>query len=366
MAAVELAHLTKRYGGVVALHDLSLSVADGELMCLLGPSGCGKTTTLRAIAGFEASESGSIKIGGADVSRVPAQRRDIGVVFQSYALFPHMTVDENVGFGLKMRRRPRAEIETAVREALRIVRLDDVGQRLPRQLSGGQQQRVALARAIAIRPRLLLLDEPLSNLDAKLRDEMREEIRRIQRAVGITTIFVTHDQLEALALADRMAVMDRGRVVQVGTPTEIYERPSHEFVAAFIGQANLLRGRVIASDGSTVRLETAGGLAVVGAGAGLAPGNAAIAVVKAERVALAAAPPPDPTNAFAARVETRTYLGANLVFGVLAGGERLTAIRPTDPAAPPHAPGATVIAHWRVRDCLVLPASESESAIRSG
>jgi putative spermidine/putrescine transport system ATP-binding protein len=356
MATVELSGLTKRYGGVTALDDLSLTVGDGELMCLLGPSGCGKTTTLRVIAGFEALAEGAVRIGGADVSRVPAQRRDIGVVFQSYALFPHLSVNHNVGFGLRMRRRPRDEIATTVREALRIVRLDDVGDRLPRQLSGGQQQRVALARAIAIRPRLLLLDEPLSNLDAKLRDEMREEIRRIQRTVGITTIFVTHDQLEALALADRMAVMDRGRIVQVGAPAEVYERPSHPFVASFIGQANLLRGRVVAADGGTLRLETAGGLAVVGAGAGLPLGSAAIAVVKAERVVLATAPPPDPTNAFAATVETSTYLGATQVFACMAGGERIVAIRPNAAAASAVPAGTAVTVSWRVTDCLVLPA----------
>jgi len=355
MAALELIGLRKRYGAVVALHDLTLSVGDGELMCLLGPSGCGKTTTLRMIAGFEAVEAGEVRIAGADVSRVPAQRRDIGVVFQSYALFPHLTVNQNVGFGLKMRRRPRAEIEQAVREALRIVRLADVGERLPRQLSGGQQQRVALARAIAIRPRLLLLDEPLSNLDAKLRDEMREEIRRIQRTVGTTTVFVTHDQLEALALADRMAVMDRGRIVQVGTPTEIYERPADAFVASFIGQANLLHGRVLESDGRTVRFETAGGLTVVGEGARLAAGSAVIGVVKAERVTLGTQAPPDRTNALEGRVDNRTYLGAGLTFVCTVAGERIQANLPNGPEVAALQAGDRVVVQWRVGDCLVLP-----------
>ena len=356
MAALELIGLAKRYGTAVALHDLSLSVGDGELMCLLGPSGCGKTTTLRVIAGFEALQAGAVRIGGKDVADVPAQRRDIGVVFQSYALFPHLTVNQNVGFGLRMRRQPRAEIDQAVREALRIVRLEDVGARLPRQLRGGQQQRVALARAIAIRPRLLLLDEPLSNLDAKLRDEMRDEIRRIQRTVGTTTVFVTHDQIEALALADRMAVMDRGRIVQVGTPTEIYERPAHPFVASFIGQANLLRGRALESDGRTVRFETAGGLTVVGEGTGVAPGSAVIGVVKAERVALLPGLPPDRTNAFAARVEARTYLGAGLTFACTVGGERIQVSQPNAPAASAVQAGDAAVVQWRVADCLVLPA----------
>jgi putative spermidine/putrescine transport system ATP-binding protein len=356
MAGLELIGLTKRYGAAVALDDLTLAVGDGELMCLLGPSGCGKTTTLRVIAGFEPLQAGAVRIGAADVARVPAQRRDIGVVFQSYALFPHLTVNQNVGFGLRMRHKPRAEIDTAVREALRIVRLEDVGERLPRQLSGGQQQRVALARAIAIRPRLLLLDEPLSNLDAKLRDEMRDEIRRIQRTVGTTTVFVTHDQIEALALADRMAVMERGRIVQVGTPSEIYERPAHPFVASFIGQANLLRGRALESDGRTVRFETAGGLAVVGEGAAIAPGRAVIGVIKAERVALLPTLPPDRTNAFTARVASRTYLGAGLAFACEVAGERIQVSQPNRPATTTLAAGADAVVQWRIADCLVLPA----------
>jgi putative spermidine/putrescine transport system ATP-binding protein len=268
-----------------------------------------------------------------------------------------MTVNENVGFGLKMRRKPRAEIEVAVREALRIVRLDNVGERLPRQLSGGQQQRVALARAIAIRPRLLLLDEPLSNLDAKLRDEMREEIRRIQKTVGITTVFVTHDQLEALAMADRMVVMDHGRIVQVGTPTEVYERPAHPFVAGFIGQANLLRGRALESDGRTVRFRTGGGLVVVGEGAGIQAGAEVVGVVKSERIGLVATPPPDRTNAFEATIDTRTYLGAGLLYACSIGNERLTVARANDPAAAPLQAGDRGIVHWRTVDCLVLPAA---------
>jgi putative spermidine/putrescine transport system ATP-binding protein len=360
MPALELSGLTKRFGATMALRDLSLRVEDGELVCLLGPSGCGKTTSLRVIAGFESVEAGSVRIGDTDITRVPAQHRDVGVVFQSYALFPHLSVNENVGFGLKMRRKSRAEIETAVREALRIVRLDDVGARLPRQLSGGQQQRVALARAIAIRPRLLLLDEPLSNLDAKLRDEMREEIRRIQRAVGITTMFVTHDQIEALALADRMAVMDRGRIVQLGTPTEIYERPAHEFVASFIGQANLLRGRAVDVDGRTVRMETASGLAVLGEADARARGGAVIGVIKSERITLDVARPVDPTNAFEARVETRTYLGATVVFGCAIGGERLSVVQPYRPDVPPPQVGDRVFLQWRPADCLVLPAATVE------
>jgi ABC-type Fe3+/spermidine/putrescine transport system ATPase subunit len=219
MSDLVLQDITKTFGATVAVEELSFKVEPGEFVCILGPSGCGKTTTLRLIAGFERPDAGRILIGGRDLTNVPPQRRDIGVVFQSYALFPHMTVSQNVAFGLQMRNLGRSEIESSVAGVLSLVRLGELASRYPNQLSGGQQQRVALARALAIRPRLLLLDEPLSNLDAKLRDDMREEIRRIQREVGITAIFVTHDQSEAFALADRVAVMDRGRLQQIADPS---------------------------------------------------------------------------------------------------------------------------------------------------
>jgi putative spermidine/putrescine transport system ATP-binding protein len=309
---------------------------------------------LRIVAGFEAVDGGDVRLGGADVTRVPSQKRDIGVVFQSYALFPHLTVNENVGFGLKMRGKPAAEIAAAVREALRLVRLDGVGERLPRQLSGGQQQRVALARAIAIQPRLLLLDEPLSNLDAKLRDEMRDEIRRVQRAVGITTVFVTHDQMEALALADRMAIMDRGRIVQVDTPMRIYERPTHPFVAAFIGSANLLRGKVTEVRDELARLDIGGGMALVGAASGVAAGDRGVAVVKSERIVLGTAPGLDTPNAVPATIETRTYLGAIIQYACRAGAERLWVQQPNMPGAALREPGQVLILSWRAADCLIL------------
>ncbi len=354
MAYLELHGIRKRFRAQVALAELSLAVEEGEMLCLLGPSGCGKTTTLRIIAGFEQPDAGAVRLAGADITRVAPQRRGIGVVFQSYALFPHLTVDQNVGFGLAMRGTPRGEAERAVREALRVVRLEGVGERLPRQLSGGQQQRVALARAIAIRPRLLLLDEPLSNLDAKLREEMREEIRRIQREVGITAVFVTHDQLEALALADRLAVMDHGRLVQVDAPVAVYERPGHPFVAAFFGQANLLRGTVTATSGETVELRTGSGLAVVGRAAGGVPDGAVVGVVKHERVGLGRARPLATPNAFPARVETRTYLGAVIQYTCVAGAERIRAAVANAPGAATFAPGDQVFLSWPPEDCLVL------------
>jgi putative spermidine/putrescine transport system ATP-binding protein len=237
------------YGAAVALHALSLSVEQGEFFCLLGPSGCGKTTLLNVIAGFVPLTGGQVLIGGEDVTRLAPQKRRIGMVFQSYALYPHMTAAQNIAYGLKIRRRPATEIAKRVAEMLSLVRLAGKGERYPRQLSGGEQQRVAIARALAIEPRLLLLDEPLSNLDAKLRDEMRAELKRIQRAAGVTTVFVTHDQSEALGIGDRIAVLNAGHVEQVGSPREIYRVPRTAFVAHFIGRSNTLRGRPVRIDG---------------------------------------------------------------------------------------------------------------------
>ncbi|MGA7792605.1 MAG: ABC transporter ATP-binding protein [Candidatus Acidiferrales bacterium] len=354
MPHLELTHVNKRYHNTTALHDVSLSVQAGEFLCLLGPSGCGKTTTLRIIAGFEAADGGDVWLEGENVTNVPPQQRDIGVVFQSYALFPHLTVNENVGFGLKMRRRPSEEIEASVSDALRLVQLDGVGDRLPRQLSGGQQQRVALARAIAIRPRLLLLDEPLSNLDAKLRDELRDEIRRVQRATGITTVFVTHDQVEALALADRMAIMDQGRIVQVDTPRNVYEQPADSFVAAFIGQANLIQGAVTAVQGSLIRFVTASGMQIVGEGSGLAIQAQVIGVIKNERIRITRERPLDAVNTIPVRVESPIYLGATILYHCTAGGEKITAFELNSAEASKFEPGSMAFASWRPTDCLVL------------
>jgi putative spermidine/putrescine transport system ATP-binding protein len=242
--AVQLVNLTKRYGLTAAVDNVSLEVQRGEFFSLLGPSGCGKTTTLRLIAGLAEPDGGAVKILGDDVTDVPTNKRSIGMVFQNYALFPHMTVAENVGFGLRMRKVTRAEIVRRVAWALDLVRLGAVGDRFPRQLSGGQQQRVALARAVVIEPKVLLLDEPLSNLDAKLRKEMQLELRTLQRRLGITAVYVTHDQEEALTLSDRIAVMENGRVSQCAGPNDIYRRPANRFVAEFIGRVNLIRGTI--------------------------------------------------------------------------------------------------------------------------
>ena len=242
MAFLELERLTKSFGTHNAVDGLTLSVEQGEFVALLGPSGCGKTTTLQMIAGFVEPTSGSIRLGGKDLLAIKPAKRGLGIVFQSYALFPHMTVAENVGFGLEMQGVAAAERRTRVGEALELVGLGAFASRFPRQMSGGQQQRVALARALVIRPEMLLLDEPLSNLDAKLREGMQIELRQIQRTVGTTTILVTHDQAEAMALSDRIVVMNQGKAEQIGPPHEAYERPATPFVANFLGKTNLVNG----------------------------------------------------------------------------------------------------------------------------
>ncbi len=249
MARLTLDHLVKRYGATSepAVHDLSLEVDDGELVCLLGPSGCGKTTTLRMIGGFLKPDSGDVLIDGTSIVRQPPEQRPTAMVFQRYALWPHMTVFDNVAFGLQVRRRPKDEIRRRVDQVLELVGLDDLGRRRPGQLSGGQQQRVALARALVIEPRILLLDEPLSNLDAQLRVHMRSELTAIQRRVGITTVFVTHDQEEAMSIADRIAVMRAGVLEQMDSPEALYARPATLFVATFLGAMNRLDARVDAN-----------------------------------------------------------------------------------------------------------------------
>jgi len=240
MSYLELTNIHKSYGASVAVEDFNLSVTQGEFVSFLGPSGCGKTTTLRMIAGFEVPTTGHITINGNDLTYLPPNKRNVGMVFQSYALFPNMTVSENIGYGLKIAGKSKDEITKRVNEMLSLIHLEEFGKRYPNQLSGGQQQRVALARALAFQPQVLLLDEPLSALDAKIRVELRHEIRRIQQQLGITTIYVTHDQEEALSLSDRVVVMSQGRMEQVGTPSEIYNFPTTEFVAKFVGQINLL------------------------------------------------------------------------------------------------------------------------------
>jgi putative spermidine/putrescine transport system ATP-binding protein len=351
MPELVLFNISRRFSGHTAVDDLSLTVRDGEFVCLLGPSGCGKTTTLRIIAGFEHADAGTLTLDGADITRLPPEKREIGVVFQSYALFPHKTVAENIGFGLKMRGRPKADIARAVEEALALVRLEGLGGRYPRALSGGQQQRVALARALAIRPRLLLMDEPLSNLDAQLREEMRVEIRRIQKGLGITAVLVTHDQGEALAMADRVAVMSRGRLQQVAPPAEIYEAPATAFVGGFIGQVNALDGTVEA--GGALLLPN--GLRVAGQANQLAPGRPARAMVKQERLSLTRAEPSGAENRLSCRVAERTYLGGSIAYRCEGSGLSLTALLPNHPMFEQFTPGEKGWIGWSAADCALFP-----------
>jgi iron(III) transport system ATP-binding protein len=260
MASVGLSNISRRFGRTVALDSINLEIAAGELFFLLGPSGCGKSTLLRIIAGLLSPSSGTVRFGQRDVTRLPTEKRNAVMCFQSYALWPHMSVRDNVGFGLDVRKVPAEQQQERIAEVLRLVQMDALGDRKPNQLSGGQQQRVALARALAVQPACLLLDEPLSNLDAKLRLEMRSEIRRICKSAGLTTIYVTHDQKEALSIADRIAVLKDGKLMQVGSPDELYHRPASAFVADFIGQTNLIAGEVVEQRGEVVRVKTAAGV----------------------------------------------------------------------------------------------------------
>ena len=323
---VELQGCTKDYGGLRAVDALDLAIFEGEFLSLLGPSGCGKTTTLSLIAGFVEPTAGRILIDGEDVTGRPAHLRGLGVVFQSYALFPHLSVFENVAFGLRERRVPAAEIGRRVNDALELVRLDRLGRQRPAELSGGMQQRVALARALVYRPRVVLLDEPLAALDKKLREGMRDELRAIQRSVGITTIFVTHDQAEALGLSDRIAVMGRGRIEQLGAPREIYERPANRFVADFIGASTVLRGRAVARD----LVAIAPGLTIrVAAGEALRTGEEVELAIRPERVRLAGGPGEGTAEA---RVEGLVYQGSlTEVTARLGDGQRVL-VFVTEPA----------------------------------
>ncbi|MDI1319525.1 MAG: ABC transporter ATP-binding protein [bacterium] len=324
MISIQVKQLTKQFGPVVALHGLDLTINPGELFFLLGPSGCGKTTLLRCLAGFSIPEQGQILFGDEDVTRLEPHKRNTGMMFQSYALWPHMTVAGNVAFGLEERKVPEAERRRRVAEALASVRMEQYADRKPNQLSGGQQQRVALARALVIRPRCLLLDEPLSNLDAKLRLEMRAEIRRVCKEFQLTTVYVTHDQKEALSIADRMAILDAGQILQVGTPREVYKRPACRTVANFIGETDFLPGSVLGLTGGNVTVETAAGRfeGVLGDPARPPAVGASITVsIRPECWELS--PAPGTRNVVKGRIGECIYLGEVAQYEFITGGTNL-------------------------------------------
>jgi putative spermidine/putrescine transport system ATP-binding protein len=348
MPFLVLDRLTKRFGEHVAVESVSLGVEKGDFLALLGPSGCGKTTTMQMIAGFVVPTSGAIALEGQDLLAVKPAKRGLGIVFQSYALFPHMTAAENVAFGLDMQGVDKAERRRRVGETLELVGLSALADRYPRRMSGGQQQRVALARALVIRPRILLLDEPLSNLDAKLREEMQIELRQIQRNVGTTTILVTHDQAEAMALSDRIAVMSQGRVEQIAPPHEAYERPATPFVASFLGKTNVLEASVQNGAGSAH--------AVLGDGRWPVPANGAARVlvtIRPEKIGFAAGE----GSSLAGTIATRIFQGNHWLYHVDTEHGRITVIRQNSGEAAP-AEGAQVRLTWRAEDMSVRPAGD--------
>ena len=329
---LRIRRLTKKFGEFTALADISLDVRDGEFVCFLGPSGCGKTTLLRAIAGLDIQSAGTVEQADADISALPPSERDFGIVFQSYALFPNMTVARNVAYGLESQKRSRAEVRDRVRELLDLVGLPDQGDKYPAQLSGGQQQRIALARAIAMSPGLLLLDEPLSALDAKVRARLRQEVKALQRRLGITTIMVTHDQEEALTMADRIVVMNHGVIEQVGTPTEIYREPASMFVADFIGTMNFVAAQIAGDAGAGTGAVGVGGLAFACDTSGFAAGERVTVAIRPEDITLLSAENAGDTgnagsadrgSAFDAKVEYVEFLGSFARARLASAGERL-------------------------------------------
>lgn len=353
MEHVCLEGVSKFYGSVCAVECLSLSIARGESVALLGPSGCGKTTTLNLMAGFLEPDAGTIRIGDRNVVGIPPNKRNIGMVFQSYALFPHLTVAENVAFGLKLRRVEKSERASRVVEALQMVRLEGLSDRYPRQLSGGQQQRVSLARALVVKPDIMLFDEPLSNLDAKLREEMRTELLEIQDRVKITSVYVTHDQEEALALADRVAVMTDGHIEQIGTPDEVYESPATAFVAKFLGESNVLpatvtevsgKSTICDSGNSNIRSEGNGRFAV---------GDRVEVVVRTERISLG----PEPMtldNCYRARLAHVIYLGGNIRYLLQLDQHRIVSVEKNLGDRGYLQEGSDIFVGWSARDSLLV------------
>ncbi len=355
---VELRKVFKVFDGETAVRGIDLGIHQGEFFSILGPSGCGKTTTLRLIAGFETPSAGEVLIQGQQMTQVPPYRRPVNTVFQSYALFNHLTVQENIAFGLRLKKRNRAEISDRVKDVLKLVKMEAFANRFPSQLSGGQQQRVALARALVNRPAVLLLDEPLGALDLKLRKEMQVELSSLHRELGLTFVMVTHDQEEALSLSDRIAVMNQGRIEQIDTPNRIYEQPLTPFVADFIGDTNLFSGKIEGAHPAMLWVTTDRGLKmkIKPAELGTAPTSGFVVVsVRPEKIHISPSPISEEVNWFEGRLKDVMYLGTHVHYLIeLLSGDRLTVLQPNTPQIAPH-PDTPVYVYWSFSDCLAIP-----------
>nr|WP_206767906.1 ABC transporter ATP-binding protein [Brevibacillus formosus] len=348
----------KKFQSNVVVQNFNLQVEQGEFISFLGPSGCGKTTTLNMIAGFLDPDGGDLLIKGQRMNGVPPYKRELGMVFQTYSLFPHMTVAENIAYGLKLRKVNKQEMQERVNRVLGLVKLPNVADRYPKQLSGGQRQRIAIARALVIEPSLLLLDEPLSNLDAKLREELRDELKRLHHEIGVTTIFVTHDQEEALALSDRIVVMNHGFVEQIGTPLEIYNQPASEFVHTFIGKTNRLEGEVIGMDGDVLTLRTTGGMLVKAAKQQrtVALHEKVIIFIRPEKIKLTDTIVSEEANRVKGNLQLASFLGSYTECEVKVGVHTLSVkVQMTDSSVD-RQEGQTVYCQWNADDVLVMPA----------
>ncbi|MBN3960108.1 ABC transporter ATP-binding protein [Nostoc sp. NMS8] len=354
---VELRNVFKFFNQEPAVNGIDLDVRQGEFFSILGPSGCGKTTTLRLIAGFEIADAGKVLIQGQSMTNVPPYRRPVNTVFQSYALFNHLNVWNNIAFGLRLKKIPKSKIESRVQEALKLVKMESLRSRFPNQLSGGQQQRVALARALVNRPTVVLLDEPLGALDLKLRKEMQVELSNLHKDLGLTFVMVTHDQEEALSLSDRIAVMNQGKIEQVGTPSQIYERPCTSFVADFIGDTNLFSGEIVAVDSSNVQISTKTGLSIVISRTEDTPtelSQAVVVSVRPEKIQLSLYPPNLPANCFEGRLINVMYLGTHVNYVVeLTNSIRIHVLQPNTLGVLPDR-DTPIYIWWAETDCLAI------------